>query len=276
MWLMERIFLMVLILPSTDATCAELSTMGQIVLDNVGQVYCKAAGGAWVFDCCIRCTENVRGVVIRGNSSYPSLSEVLSSNSTNSIKSLNLELLPGVYTGNENCQLSLMEDNMHILGVCGAHFTTIDCGELYYHMKISGRGLILEGLTLLNGFSYESGGCISISLPAAGITVLDSVLYHCVSHQNGGAISFDGVSTWASPDGVNQNISIAIKGNSRIENCSARQKGGAFYIVVTNRWCPHPLFFSTNYCHQIATEISVGICDVLLIYAVRISSRQKK
>jgi hypothetical protein len=240
---MSWIFLIILALPCTDATCAELSTLGTIVLENMRQLYCQAAGGAWVLDCCIRCAENLRGGVVRGNSIYSSLSDALSSNLSNSLNSNNLELLPGLYTGIENCHLSLVENQMHIIGVCGAHFTAIDCGKLYYHMKISGRNFILEGLTLLNGFSYQNGGCIAIALPATGITVVDSVLYHCVSYQNGGAISFDGTS----PDVVSQNLSITIRGNSRIENCSASQKGGAFYIVVTNRWRPLPILFIGYY-----------------------------
>ncbi len=143
------IFLMILkSLPSTDATCAELSTIGQIVLESTGQSYCKAAGGAWVLECCIRCAHNLRGGVVRGNSTYLSLSDAFSSNSSNSLKSTNLQLLPGLYAGIENCKLNLKQDQLHVIGVCGAHLTTIDCGKLYYHMKVTGRNLILEGLTL--------------------------------------------------------------------------------------------------------------------------------
>ncbi|KAG2864518.1 hypothetical protein PC113_g4493 [Phytophthora cactorum] len=97
-------------------------------------------------------------------------------------------LYPGVYSGVDNCGVTVSTASLLIRGLRGPIATTIDCKNLL-------RGLIitsnagpnrLEGFTLKNALASTDGGAIRVSDTA--IRMKNIVITNGISRQNGGAI----------------------------------------------------------------------------------------
>ena len=223
-----RYFGFCLIIASAQATCANFSAAGYQVTSDSNSGNCNGNGGEWVLGCCIACGPNkfATGLIVSGNTIFSSIENAFLSNISST-----LQFLPGVYRGPAYCGVSISNDLVQLLGVCGPALTTIDCGQSSPHFMVRGQNFTIQGLTLRNGQSAGSGGCISILSPGAGIALIDTILSNCVSFQDGGAISVNN----ADQSLPSQSVSISITGQSRIENCSARQHGGALYMSIASR-----------------------------------------
>jgi hypothetical protein len=239
---------------SSEAGCANISKLGYQVDGTLNSSSCREFGGAWILDCCMPCSVNslARGSIVVGSDFFPRLEEALSFNY--SLPPKMLQLLPGVYPRPGNCESTINYDSVQIIGVCGNAFTKIDCNKSAFHFKITGRNITIQGLTLVNGFSSENGGCIAVTPPATGMTLVDNFLLNCVSYQNGGAISFSSKDLQQ----FSQSVEISIIGECRIENCSAKDSGGAVYITVASRFSPF------NYTTE---KLSSRICSELFVCA---------
>ncbi len=215
----------------SEAGCAILSRIGYTVQNTSDSISCRDFGGAWVSDCCISCSLNqfARGSVIADNEIFARMEEALSFNYSNPPKLL--QLLPGAYSRPGNCESIINYNSVQIIGVCGRAFTKIDCNQTAFHFKLTERNITIQGLTLVNGKNVENGGCIAITPPATGMTLVDSFLVNCFSYKNGGAISLSTDLLQRS-----QGVAISIIGECRIENCSAKNSGGALYIMVASRY----------------------------------------
>jgi hypothetical protein len=230
---------------SSDASCLNLSNLGYDVDLMASAIQCRDLGGAWILDCCVPCFSNsmARGLIIVGNAIFSRFQDALSFDFT--FPPTMLQLLPGVYTQGGNCRSTVTYDSVQIIGVCGSKFTTIDCNRSEFHFKLTGRNVTIQGLTLVNGFSVEDGGCISIRPPASGINLVESFLLNCISYQNGGAISLGNADLLP----ISPSVSISLAGGCRIVNCSAKKNGGAMYIMVASR------------CKQVSSSVMLHLTD---------------
>jgi hypothetical protein len=216
----------------SEAGCTSLSRIGYVVDDSINSISCRDFGGAWVLECCIRCSVNIMasGAILVDNEIFTRMDEALSFNYSNPPKVL--QLLPGAYHRPGNCESTINYDSIQLIGVCGNAFTKLDCDQSAFHFKLTGRNITIQGLTLMNGKNVENGGCISITPPATGITLVDTFLVNCISYSNGGAISLGSTDLMQQ----SQSLSISMIGGCRIENCSAKNNGGALYVVAASRY----------------------------------------
>ena len=217
-----------LIVASAQATCANFTAAAYQVTNDSDAESCTGNGGTWVLGCCIACALNklASGLIVSGTAIFSEIDLAVFSNISSAF-----QFLPGVYRGPGNCGVSISNDFGLLVGVCGAALTIIDCGQSSPHFMVRGQNFTIQGLTLRNGQSAGSGGCISILSPGAGIAIIDTILSNCVSFQDGGAIYVNN----ADQSLPSQSVSISLSGQSRIENCSARQHGGAIYMSIASR-----------------------------------------
>ena len=213
---------------SVNGICSDIVTAGYQTIVARDVVSCNSLNGVWIPDCCIACENNkdASGAVILENILFSNITSAVLSSIVNSTSKFSL--LPGVYQGADNCGINVPNYASRMIGVCGALYTSINCNNSLYHFKVMGYSFELNGLTLINGFNADNGGCVSMMTPGAVLMLTDSKLIHCISYQNGGAINMNNVDM----SQQSQSASVSITGKSSIENCSAKLNGGALYLAV--------------------------------------------
>ncbi|EEY65757.1 uncharacterized protein PITG_03281 [Phytophthora infestans T30-4] len=124
-------------------------------------------------------------------------------------------LYPGVYSGADNCGVTVSTAGLLIRGLRGPIPTIIDCKNLLRGLIItsSAEPNQLEGLTLQNTLASNDGGAIRAS--DASVRMKNMVITNANSHQNGGAIY-----------GYQSQLVFT---NVEITSCSAA-KGGAIFL----------------------------------------------
>ena len=224
-----RILIGFALILSAKSMCSEIEALGYQTIIARDEISCVSSNGVWLVDCCIPCESNqfASGAVLEEglvfSNLYSAVSRVMMDTAI-------FRILPGVYMGIYNCNINVQVSASQMIGVCGPLYTTINCNNSLSHLRVTNTGASFElnGVTLINGFNGENGGCISINGPGAMITLVDVKLLNCVSHKSGGAISMYNIDL----SYFSVSTMISIKGKSRIENCSAKLNGGALYLLV--------------------------------------------
>jgi len=139
-------------------------------------------------------------------------------------------LYPGIYTGPDNCGVTVSTPNVVIRGLRGSSVTTMDCQGLRRGLTFSGATAQLIGLVLQNTATTSSGS--GISTMRATVRMEDVRIAKGSSLQNGGGIYAD------------QSTLTLV--NSEVANCSAVSNGGAVFLSTSNLILDHSVIkFST-------------------------------
>jgi hypothetical protein len=105
-----------------------------------------------------------------------------------------VDVLPGIYAGARNRDLSFCEGNVVLRGIGGPATTVIDCDGSGRGFVLEGTetdGIVIEGLTVRNGRAPEGGGGGGIYVSGASPIIRNVVLESNSSDSGGGGMHCD-------------------------------------------------------------------------------------
>jgi hypothetical protein len=92
---------------------------------------------------------------------------------------------PGTYRGAGNRDVRIVGKDLVLIGIAGPDMTTIDCEQAGRFLSIeSSFGTVLDGFTVVNGYSNHFGGAID----ADGVSLANCVFIANTSTMGGGAV----------------------------------------------------------------------------------------
>ena len=153
-----------------------------------------------------------------------------------------ITLKEGIYSGIDACSKVIAVSNVTIRSQV-SDSVIIDCNFKTWHFSVVATNVRLKGLSLTNGLSQGSGGCISVN--ATGISIEDTRLVGCASNAFGGGMVIDSyagnvilknieiISSSAVNGGgiyVAQSASVLFSNQLLLVENSALNSGGALYL----------------------------------------------
>lgn len=125
----------------------------------------------------------------------------------------------GIYSGPYVCNNTIKVSNVSIQAANKGN-VTIDCGSTSRHFAILGSSVTIFGITMLNGFSKDPGGCLYVN--GSGLLLQYCSIRRCTTTSTGGGIML--AATGAE----------IVLYNSQFSACSALS-GGAIYLNLASR-----------------------------------------
>ncbi|OWZ22857.1 hypothetical protein PHMEG_0002379 [Phytophthora megakarya] len=125
---------------------------------------------------------------------------------------------PGIFTGIDNCGVTIATSSLLIRGLRGQILTILDCNNSLQGMIIVNGPIRMVGLTLRNTYTATDGAGISVT--SASVEMNKIKITNGNSTQNGGAIY-----------AYQSQLTLI---NSELSNCFALAKGGAVMLDDSN------------------------------------------
>ncbi len=148
----------------------------------------------------------------------------------------------GNYSGPDICGKVISTPNVTIRAeIMGK--VIIDCTARSRHFSIVARDVRIEGLSLINGFAQQSGGCVYVN--ESGAVLQDCILERCITSGNGGGIVLasagselllhrTAIQICSALNGggvfVNASARVRLLQTGIIQRCTASTFGGALYL----------------------------------------------
>jgi hypothetical protein len=129
-------------------------------------------------------------------------------------------LQDGTYSGRRICNTTIRTSNITFQAVNESSSVRIDCGSSSRHFIVLGQNVTFSGISFINGFSRDAGGCLSVN--GTGLVLRNCRVERCITTSTGGGI-----------------MSLTVGGDILLENtrflsCSA-VSGGAVYVNTGSR-----------------------------------------